>query len=216
MNIKIDTSKVSGIITGSANLDKNTYDTWYYKDLELISGKIYGLISEYGQGCMYLSYLLGGNIDFGPLQVLVGDNLVSEGDLRKLSWNLEPSYGKYKNKKVRKTIEKAIQEYKCKESFDEISKTFILTEPRYERKFHQLSGERWRASAALGYACGKKIFYAPYMESSFYYYMNYSNLFKILSFLADNGAIVVLPVGSDAFIKNVVDECIYLDPEYLL
>ena len=78
MNIKIDVSRVAGLITGSANLDKVVYDTWYLKDVELMSGKIYGLVSEYGQGCMYLSYLLGGKIDFGDLQIFIdGINVVA-------------------------------------------------------------------------------------------------------------------------------------------
>lgn len=38
------------IITGRANLDKVVCDTWYLKDVELMSGKIYGLVSEYGPG----------------------------------------------------------------------------------------------------------------------------------------------------------------------
>lgn len=54
----IDASRVTGVITGSANLDKIVYDTWYLKDVELMSGKIYGLVSEYGQDCMYLSYII--------------------------------------------------------------------------------------------------------------------------------------------------------------
>lgn len=36
VNIKIDASRVSGIITGSANLDKIVFDTWYLKDVELM------------------------------------------------------------------------------------------------------------------------------------------------------------------------------------
>lgn len=56
-----------------------------------------------------------------------------------------------------------------------------LTEPRYDRKLLQLSGERWRASAALGYANGKRIFYAPYECTKFYHQMNSSNLFKVVS-----------------------------------
>lgn len=215
LNIRIDTSKVSGIIDGTSLLEKNIIDTWRYKNLEFHSGKIYGIVSEYGQGCMYLSYLLGGNVDFGELQVFADDEPITESYLQGLSWNLEPSYGKYKNKRVKKSIENAIKEYNCKNSFDEIANTFMLTESRYDRKLQHLSGERWRASAALGYAYEKKIFYAPYKTSNFYHQMNNSNLFKVLRFLADNGAIVVLPVGSDAFIKNVVDECIYLDPEYM-
>ena len=216
VNIKIDTSKVSGIITGSANLDKITYDTWYYKDLELMSGKIYGLISEYGQGCMYLSYLLGGKIDFDELQICIDETNVSKEYLKSISWNLEPTKEKYKNKTVRKSIEEAAKKTNCKDTFERIADAFYLDDRRYDMKLQCLSGERWRASAALGYASGKKIYYAPYKNSGFYHSMNGSNLFKPLRFLVDNGAIVVLPVGSDTFIKNVVDECIYLDPEYLL
>lgn len=216
MNIKIDTSRVSGIVEGIADFDKNVDDSWYYKDLELASGKIYGLISEYRQGCMYLSYLLGGKIDFGELQICIDGVNVSREYLNSISWNLEPLKEKYKNKTVKKSIEKALIKNKCKATFEEFAEAFYLDERRYDLKLQYLSGERWRASAALGYASGKKIFYAPYRPSSFYHSMYQSNLFKALRFLSDNGSIVVLPVGSDTFIKNVVDECIYLDREYLL
>lgn len=214
MRIKIDTSKVTGVVEGGAFLDKDFYDTWHYKDVEFESGKIYGLVSEYGQGCMYLSYLLGGRVDFDEFQVFIDGNCVTETDLMALSWNLEPAKEKYKNKTVKKSIEQAIKKNGCKDSFEDIAREFWLTEPRYDRKLRQLSGERWRASAALGYANGKRIFYAPYECTKFYHQMNSSNLFKALRYLADKGTIVVLPVGSDTFLKTVVDECIYLDRVY--
>ena len=206
MNIKIDASRVAGLITGSANLDKVVYDTWYLKDVELMSGKIYGLVSEYGQGCMYLSYLLGGKIDFGDLQIFIDGINVSKEDLKSISWNLEPSKEKYKNKTVRKSIEKSIIKNKCSETFEDIVEAFYLDERRHDIKLQYLSGERWRASAALGYVSGKSIFYAPYENTSFYHSMYGSNMFKALRYLADKGTIIVLPVGSDTFIKSVVDE----------
>ncbi|MBR6403477.1 MAG: hypothetical protein IKS48_08865 [Eubacterium sp.] len=212
MNIKIDTSRVTSVITGSENLDKDFYDTWYYKDVELMSGKIYGLVSEYGQGCMYLSYLLGGKVDFGELQIFIDGISVSKEDLKSISWNLEPSKENYKNKTVRKAIEQSIKNNECVDTFEDIEEAFYLDERRHDRKLRYLSGERWRASAALGYVSGKKIFYAPYKNSIFYRQMNDSNMFKALRYLADKGNIIVLPVGSDTFIKLVVDECIYLDP----
>ena len=214
VNIKIDASRVAGLITGSANLDKVVYDTWYLKDVELMSGKIYGLVSEYGQGCMYLSYLLGGKIDFGDLQIFIDGIDVSKEDLKSISWNLEPSKEKYKNKTVRKSIEKSIIKNKCSDTFEDIVEAFYLDERRHDIKLQYLSGERWRASAALGYVSGKSIFYAPYENTSFYHSMYGSNMFKALRYLADKGTIIVLPVGSDTFIKSVVDECIYLDPVY--
>lgn len=142
VNIKIDASRVAGLITGSANLDKVVYDTWYLKDVELMSGKIYGLVSEYGQGCMYLSYLLGGKIDFGDLQIFIDGINVSKEDLKSISWNLEPSKEKYKNKTVRKSIEKSIIKNKCSDTFEDIVEAFYLDERRHVH-YSQVSGHNY-------------------------------------------------------------------------
>lgn len=214
MKIFVDTSKVSGIVAGIHSFSDEIWDSWLYKDIMLDSGKIYGLVSEYHQGCMYLSYLIGGRIDFGELKISMDETEIVQEDLAKISWNLEPINEKYKNKTVRKSIEKAIAQSGCKECFDEIAEAFYLSDSRYSLKLKNLSGERWRASAALGYTSGKKIFFAPYESSHFYHSMYDSNLFKALRFLADHGAIVLLPVGSDVFLKDKVDECIYLDANY--
>lgn len=88
-----------------------------------------------------------------------------------------------------------------------------MIKPRYDRKFIQLSGEHWRASAALGYAKEKKIFYIPYETSEFYYNMLQSGLLKVLKNLTDNEAIVLLSAGLDIVLKHIADECIYLDSE---
>lgn len=213
--IKIDTSKCTSLVDGGAFLDnKKVYDTWRFKDVRLESGKIYGIVGEYGQGSMYLSYLLGGKIDFGDLRLLCNECELSQDMLEKISWNLEPSNEKYKKAVVKKSIEKALINNQHTESFDEIANKFILTKPRYERKLFQLSGERWRASAALGYANRKKIYYAPYRESDFYYQMCQNGLLKALRELTATGAIVLLVAGSDEFLKHIVDECIYTNSKY--
>lgn len=213
--IKIDSSKCVSLMDGSAYLDKMIFDSWRYADLSFESGKMYGIISEYGEGCMYLSYLLGGRVDFGDLQIYFNEKKVTRKDLFRMGWNLEPNRGKYKNKAVKKSIEEMIQKGKCEDSFEKIREKFILTEQRWNRKFFQLSGERWRASAALGYAAGKKIFYAPYKTSGFYNQLSGAGLIKVLRNLTESGALVLLPAGSDIFLKHIVDECVYLrDKEY--
>lgn len=209
--IKIDASKCVSLLEGVACLDKTVHDAWRYADLSFESGKIYGIISEYMEGCMYLSYLLGGRVDFGDLQIYLNDKKIRKEDLSLISWNLEPSHEKYRNDIVKKSIVKMLQKGKCGDSFEEIAKKFVLTEPRYDRKLFQLSGERWRASAALGYAAGKQIFYAPYNASQFYYQMTQQGLMKVLRNLTDSGSMVLLPAGSDAFLKYIVDECVYLN-----
>lgn len=213
--IKIDASKCTSLVEGGAFLDeKKVYDSWRFKDVSLESGKIYGLVGEYEQGPMYLSYLLGGKVDFGDLHLYCNGHEISRTMLEQVSWNLEPSNEEYRKAVVKKSIEKALHMNQCKDDFDAIAEKFILTEPRYDRKLFQLSGERWRASASLGYANRKKIYYAPYKPSKFYYQMCNSGLLKVLRELTDDGAIVLLPAGSDEFLRYIVDECIYTNREY--
>lgn len=213
--IRIDATACTSMAEGLAWFrGKHEYDAWRYENLKFESGKIYGLIGEYEQGPMYLSYLLGGKIEFDGLKLYYNDSEINRHNLERISWNLEPHYEKYKKAVVRKTVERAICENQGKEDFKTIADKFFLTEPRYDRKLCQLSGERWRASAALGYASGKKIFYAPYKPSVFYYHMYQSALLKALKELTASGSIVLLPVGSDDFMKHIADECIYIKREY--
>lgn len=210
--IEIDTSCCSGL-TSECNLSLN--DTWYYKDLSFESGKIYGLISEYGQGCEFVSYLLGGRIaTLSNIKIIFNGNQISQYDLSRMSWNLEASEEKYGNKIVRKSIEKALKNTPDSMNFQDLAEKFAFTPERYDRKFKYLSGERWRAAAAFGYAQNKRIYFSPYKTSLFYYQMCQSSLLKGLRALTDSGALVVLPSGSDKFIRHIVDEVVYLDKDY--
>ena len=123
--------------------------------------------------------------------------------LKDISWNLEPSYESYKNLIVRKSIEKALKSGHVEESFEQLAESFCLTPERYDCKLRQLSGERWSASAAVGYASGKKVFYAPYN----------ARLEHMISYLTSHDCMVLLPVGSDMYLKDHVDQCIYIEQQ---
>lgn len=209
--IKVDTSSCTSLIAG---YDNKINDTWYYSNQSFESGKIYGLVSEHNQGGMYLSYLIGGRINFGDVKISCNDSPICQNDLGKASWNLEPLNELYGRKTVRKSIESAISQNQNPESFQSIADKFLLTPERFNRKIRHLSGERWRAAAAIGYAQGRKIFYAPYKPSIFYYQMCQSSLLKPLRELTAYGAVVILPTGSDEFIKHIADEVIYLNPKF--
>lgn len=218
--IRIDRSGCNTLTSDSFCIGRNKlHDTWYHTDLEFSSGKIYALVSEYGQGCMYLSYLLGGMIDFGNLRIYKDQKQIARQDLLEISWNLEPNETKFKNQIIEKSIRKALKsslesEQDISEKFSQIQDKFLLTQERLNRKFCQLSAERWRASAALGYALRKKIFFAPYQTSSFYFQMSQSCLLKAFHELTQSGCMIVLPIGSDDFAKHFVDECIYLNRDF--
>ena len=214
--LRIDSTNCTSMIAGTAFLGKDKFeDTWWYRSLEFESGKIYALISEYGQGCRYLSYLLGGRVDFEDLKVYLNENEVLPKDLSLISWNLEASGEKYGRSTARKEIEQALYPKQFKGNlFEDIQQKFLLTEERLDVKLSWLSGERWRASAALGYAKGKKISFPPMKRVRFYNRMCGSCLIKALRELTAAGAIVFLAAGSDYFVKHIVDECVYLDKEF--
>lgn len=74
MKIKIDASSCKNVLSETEKFNNGMLDYWYYQSLSFESGKVYGLISEYQQGCMYVSYLLGGNIEFEDgLAVFIDD-----------------------------------------------------------------------------------------------------------------------------------------------
>ena len=45
---------------------------------------------------MYLSYLLGGKVDFGDLKMSWNGNRIQRKDLECVSWNLEPACESYR------------------------------------------------------------------------------------------------------------------------
>ncbi|MBO7632652.1 MAG: hypothetical protein J6S78_10035 [Lachnospiraceae bacterium] len=210
MVIRIDIGN-SDVLSGVATFKKmGMLDYWFYENLEFETGKSYGLISEYMQGCMYVSYLLGGRIEPEKgASIYIDGKKTDASGLEAISWNIEPYYEKYKDFVVRKSVEKALEKRMVPETFEQIAETFTLTEARYDRKLSQLSGERWRASTAIGYASGKKIFFGPYQCSEFYARMH--RLPEITRFLTERGCMVVLPAGSDMYLKKFVDQCVYFD-----
>lgn len=208
--IKVDTSHALQLAGYSSKLN----DTWFYSDQIFESGKIYGLISEYQQGGAYLSYLLGGQIGFGKIKIYCNDCELHQDILKQVSINLEPRENFSGNLVVKKAIEKAISNHSGNENFQDITQRFLLTPERSNRKLRCLSGERWRAAAALGYAQNKKIYYAPYQSSMFYYQMCQSHLLKALRELTSTGAMILLPAGSDILMKHIVDELVYLHPPF--
>ena len=107
-------------------------------------------------------------MDFEDLKVYLNENEVLPKDLSLISWNLEASGEKYGRSTARKEIEQALSQNNSKESLEDIQQKFLLTEERLDVKLSWLSGERWRASAALGYAKGeKKYSFPPYETSAF-------------------------------------------------
>lgn len=207
--LHVDTSACGRI----AAYDPVRRDTWFFRDLILQSGHVYGLVSEYGQGCEAVACMLAGQTAFDGVQVLCGGHALTRGELCSAAWNLEPLHQPYSKKQVRASIERALRSRGGNPDFQFVAEQFALTAERYDRRFSALSGERWRAAAALGYASGKRIFYAAYHPSIFYRQLMQAGFSAALTALCKAGALVLLPTGSGALIGSIADTVLYLDPE---
>ncbi len=188
-------------------------DILFKQPLQFESGKSYGIISEYGQGCELLSYLLGGALSeksYAEQNILLNGKAITAAELSYLAWEIEPHKTQYEKWAVKKSIDKALKNEFVADDFDTIAKHFGLTEARYDRKLRQLSGERWFASMAIGYALGKRIFFAPYQTSSFYKQCSVRFRSAVAKLKAEN-CIVLLPCGTDRVLSTLVDECIVVD-----
>lgn len=57
--IRIDDSNCTSLVEGIATLEKKTiyeiHDSWRYKDIQLESGKIYGIILDSGKNMLFIS-----------------------------------------------------------------------------------------------------------------------------------------------------------------
>lgn len=201
---------ISDTITGYRG--KQT-DTFLKQDIMLESGKAYGLVSEYGLGCEFVSFLIGGKLSrdsYLEQPVLWNGTQIAQAQLAHLAWEIEPCKTRYEKWTVKKSIEDALKQGLVDDTFASIASSFGLTEARYDRSLHQLSGERWFASMAIGYALGRRIFFAPYQTSLFY--QQCAHRFRLtLAKLKQENCLVLLPCGSDRVLRQFTDQCISLD-----
>ncbi len=189
------------------------YDQLFKQPFQLESGTAYGVISEYEQGCELFCYLLGGVLtekSYAEMTVRLNGKETTAEELRQLSWVIEPYKTKYEKWKVKKSIETALKNDFVSDCFEEITEAFGLTEPKYHRQLRHLSGERWFASMAIGYALGKRIFFAPYQTSLFYKHQS-TRFQSAIDKLKSEDCIVLLPCGTSRVLSNLVDECLAVD-----
>ncbi|WP_435171924.1 hypothetical protein [Paenibacillus glycanilyticus] len=105
-------------------------------------------------------------------------------------------------------------------SLEQIALLFELTgmdkPKRYQGRIYRPlefnSGERWRASMAIGYAFQKKLYCVPWIEPHGLFYILGQLGRKLLGILRESGASVIIPVSDEKYIEGLADEIVYLKP----
>ena len=180
---------------------------------EFTFGKSYLLHSKPYRGASALSWIISGIVNQIYGQILLNGTDYPVEQRRQDSW-----YVRYDEIKkwgwFRQSVGAQIR-FALKNNPNPILKTeaeiiehFRLTPARLSRKLYQYSHEAWRASCAIGFALGRKIFCFPYLH---YLSRDFKDLWlkDMLDFLTANGALVLVPAFYDWETVGLCDEVVW-------
>ncbi len=179
-------------------------------------GRIYGLVGEHGSGGEIISSLLSGRIKQEKNSVYIDNNRANEAEVQKNGWYVgKAEYTKGLIKKeisVRRAIQRAIKEYHRYENINEVVEEFHLTPERLGYGLSKYSGERLRASLAIGYISNKEIYCFPWMNTAFFRDIILSSgVFRFFKKMRDEGCIIILPTSRVENVVGLVDEVIEME-----
>lgn len=183
-------------------------------------GKIYGIVGEHGEGGELISSLLSGRIS-AKNEIAYYDGVkVDLSKIQDKGWYVGKSeYTKGFIKReisVRKALKNAIKKYGRYKCIDEVINEFGLTADRLDYRISKYSGEKWRASLAIGYACKKEIFCFSWMDTAYFYnIMISSGVFRFFKKMKEEGLIIILPTSRKENVMGLVDEIVEINnPQY--
>lgn len=185
-------------------------DTIGHFDYEFESG-VYLIQGECATGGWALSTILSGRDKNFEGKIFFNNTEISCREMQQHSCYVGDDSGLKKNfGLVSMTIQEQIKYGISKglsfsDNIEQIKKMFGLSEERFNRCIKHVSGERWRASMAIGYSLGKKIYCFPWINSEFII-SHEENLKLCFDTLKSIGAIIIVPTTNDNAIERITKE----------
>lgn len=192
-------------------------DCFDKNNIELIKGNLYGVVGEFGNGGAALSCGIAGLTNFYEGRIMIDDEEVSIDTLIKCSWYVgidlnyhnAPNIFRRKNNITKKTIKEQIEVGIRKNNSDycvkDIQEMFKLSNERINRNIEYVSGERWKASVAIGFANGRNVFCYPWFNTKDIERFQ-EQLHNTIAFLLNYGCIVILPTTKKENVKKISDK----------
>lgn len=160
------------------------------------SQNVYCLQGGLGYGGWSLSWIIGGLLKPERGILKLNNKNISIKELNAISWCVGFSGEEnkfFKDKKVRSIIESGLAKSGLSKTGKDIHDIFCLTEERLDRSFRSISGEKWRASLAIGYSLGRKIFCFPWFRSKFIFDYEKKWIYQILNYLKNDDCLIIFP-----------------------
>lgn len=185
--------------------------------LEFEQGNLYGIIGEFGNGGAALSCGITGNTNYYEGQIFIDDKETSIEYLAKNSWYVGNDLYSSNSKKfwgsklritkntIKEQIEYGIQKNNHVLDFCAVQNLFNLSNERVNRNIDYVSGERWKASVAIGFANGRSIFCYPWFNSRDIDHLE-EQLTCTITSLLDFGCIVIIPTTQKTNIEKIFNK----------
>lgn len=191
-------------------------DILYSDHFKFQGGRIYSIIGEIGSGGWAISYLLSGKIPIEKEGLFINGGKITVGEYLDIGWYVgegSPNkQGFYNDRSVRKQIRRGLRQSKLGVLEDDIISKFDLSRERLDCKFSYLSWERWKASAAIGYAYGKKLYCFPFLNTAILNnIITNSHLANYLNELKNDGACIIIPTSCKETLELIADDQILLN-----
>lgn len=177
-------------------------------------GKIYGVVCEQGEGGEFISALLTGRVSVEKEMAYIDHKELSFDKVQERAWYVgKKEYGLWKREiSARRALNRAINKQKKYKNIDEVIEQFGLTVGRLPYKISSYSGEKWRASLAIGYVSQKQIFCFPWMNTAlFNHIMLSSGVYRFFKKMKSEGKIIILPTSRKENIEGIVDDVIEIN-----
>lgn len=191
-------------------------DLLYDEDFSFRQNKVYGILCNHGEGGWGLSYLLAGKMPIEDENVKVDYHIYCKNDYVEEGWYVGEGLNKRgffsREMTVKNQISKALKCSNINLGTKDIISKFDLRQDRVGYKLNNLSWESWRASIAIGYAYGKKIFCFPWLDTAYLkdLILNTGFIFYI-NILKENGAVIIIPSSDELLLKYISDEMVILN-----
>lgn len=200
-------------------LHTNTIDAFTTFSYEFRAGKVYGLVSDFGCGSWALASCIGGRASKDcEGSVLLDNSEIPPSDLLKYSCfvyeNESSDTPACEESTIRTSINRALNISGLPYTVEEIKEMFHLTDARIDRPLDCISGEKWLASMAIGFASGKKIFVYPWLNEKDVDRFVIAVEHGVIDVITKSGGIVVVPSGQKKILRRLCDRIVIMDRKH--
>lgn len=180
--------------------------------LQFRFGEAYCLEGTIDSGAWGLSWVISGVVAESSGRIMIDNQILQKDARKKICCPVGVSKRKFFHDntiigQIRQGIERSGQKYF--RTAEEVVDKLHLSSERLDRRLDQLSGERWRASIAIGLANNRQIYCFPWMKPEFISTFRDLWFAELIDYLKFNKTLVLIPTNNHHQLDKIVKKTIF-------